>query len=173
MVVPVCLSVCLSIMFIVLMGVCESERCHVMPSHTMLASRQVCWSCGQVQAQHSGASLVESTSSSGVLPASTSLCLCRRSPVAGSSQAPPAVALLLRPCCCYMQANAKGQSECPDHTYLRSNLPCLKALQNRSDDLTTSHTENRLGIDQQHGYRPWSDMVPAEKTSSDGVPRIT
>jgi hypothetical protein len=24
------------------------------------------------------------------------------------------------------------------------------------DDLTTSHTENRLGIDQQHGYRPWS-----------------
>jgi hypothetical protein len=80
---------------------------------------------------------------------------------------------LLWPCCCCMQANAKGQSECSDHTYLRSNLPCLKALQNRPDDLTTSHTENRLGIDQQHGYRPWSDMVPAEKTSSDGVPRIT
>jgi hypothetical protein len=158
MVVAVCLSVCLSIMFIVLMGVCESERCHVMPSRTMLASRQVCWSCGQVQAQHSGASLVESTSSSGVLPASTSLCLCRRSPVAGSSQALHA---------------SEGQSECSDHTYLRSNLPCLKALQNRPDDLTTSHTENRLGIDQQHGYRPWSDMVPAEKTSSDGVPRIT
>jgi hypothetical protein len=37
MVVPVCLP----IMFIVLMGVCKSERCHVMPSHTMLASRQV------------------------------------------------------------------------------------------------------------------------------------
>ena len=32
--------VCLSIMFMVLMGVCESQRCHVMPSHTILASRQ-------------------------------------------------------------------------------------------------------------------------------------
>ena len=112
-------------MFIVLMGVCESERCHAMPSRTMLASRQVCWSCGQVRARHSGASLVESTSSSGVLPASTSLCLCRRSPVAGSRQGP-----LPWPCCC-MQANANKQSWCSDHTYLRSNLPCRKVLQSR------------------------------------------
>jgi hypothetical protein len=90
-------------------------------------------------------------------------------PASASADARPLLGAA-KPC---MQANAKGQSECSDHTYLRSNLPCLKALQNRPDDLTTSHTENRLGIDQQHGYRPWSDMVPAEKTSSDGVPRIT
>jgi hypothetical protein len=86
--------VCLSIMFIVLMGVCESQRCHVMPSNTILASRQVLLECGQVQAQHSGASLVESTSSSGILPAHQPLPLLMLARC-WEQASPPAVALLL------------------------------------------------------------------------------